>query len=125
MSDNRRTEALNSSIEELLININSEVEAERHDTAWLLEAENRVIERRQALVEKRENLVRLERKAVFLLAVKAVEELPQGTQGQRYARFHTLAGANGITIGGVNAGQLDQILIGTADEAYTTVLRIL
>ena len=104
--------------------INLEIESERRDTVALSHLEREVADKRRALIEKRENLARLERKSVLLLAVKAVEELPQGTRVQRYSRFYELVGVNGIDIDSVHPRQLSLVLGGTADEAYTTVFLI-
>ena len=103
--------------------INLEIESERRDTVALSHLEREVADKRRALIEKRENLARLERKSVLLLAVKAVE-LPQGTRVQRYSRFYELVGVNGIDIDSVHPRQLSLVLGGTADEAYTTVFLI-
>ena len=124
MSGNEGLDALNVGIEGLLNNINVEVESERRDTTALELLERTIDDKRRALVEKRENIARLERKATLLYAVKAVEELPQGTRAQRHARFQELVGLNGVATQGVHLSQLSQVLEGTATEAYTTVFLI-
>ena len=124
MSGNEGLDPLNVRIEGLLNNINAEVESERRDTTTLELLERTIDDKRRALVEKRENIARLEKKAALLYAVKAVEELPQGTRAQRYARFQELVGLNGVAIQGVHPSQLSQVLEGTATEAYTTVFPI-
>ena len=124
MSGNEGLDALNVGIEGLLNNINVEVESERRDTTALELVERTIDDKRRALVEKRENIARLERKATLLYAVKAVEELPQGTRAQRHARFQELVGLKGIATQGVHPSQLSQVLEGTAIEAYATVFLI-
>ena len=61
MSGNEGLDALNVGIEGLLNNINVEVESERRDTTALELLERTIDDKRQALVEKRENIARLER----------------------------------------------------------------
>ena len=58
---------------QLLDDINREAESERKDTAELYQLEQVVAIKRAALITKRENLAKLERKAASLLAAKVVD----------------------------------------------------
>ena len=125
MSGNRRLDALNNGIEELYDEINQSIEVERRDTVTLHHLERTVNEQRQKLIEKRENLARLEKKAVFLLAAKAVEEFPEGSQVQRHARFRELVGLNGAAVEAIQPSQLNRVLGATEEEAYAAVILFL
>ena len=125
MSGNRRLDALNNGIEELYDEINQSIEVERRDTVTLYHLERTVNEQRQKLIEKRENLARLEKRAVFLLAAKAVEEFPEGSQEQRHARFRELVGLNGAAVEAIQPSQLDRVLGATVEEAYAAVILFL
>ena len=125
MSGNRRLDALNNGIEELYDEINQSIEVERRDTVTLHHLERTVNEQRQKLIEKRENLARLEKKAVFLLAAKAVEEFPEGSRVQRDARFRELVGLNGAAVEAIQPSQLNRVLGATVEEAYAAVILFL
>ena len=125
MSGNRRLDALSNGIEELYDEINQSIEVERRDTVTLHHLERTVNEQRQKLIEKRENLARLEKKAVFLLAAKAVEEFPEGSRVQRDARFRELVGLNGAAVEAIQPSQLNRVLGATEEEAYAAVILFL
>ena len=117
-------ENLKVGIERLLNEIDAEIEGERRDTATLEQLEQTIDVKRHALVLKRENIAKKERKVTFLYAVRAVEELPQGTLEQRHTRFHELVGLNGVPTQGVHPRELSRVLGSTVGEAYTTAILI-
>ena len=112
-------ENLKVGIERLLNEIDTEIESERRDTTTLEQLEQTIDVKRHALVQKRENIAKKERKVTFLYAVRAVEELPQGTLEQRHTRFHELVGLNGV-----HPRELSRVLGSTVGEAYTTAILI-
>ena len=64
------SEVFRDYLDRLLDDINKEAESERNDTAELQQLEQRVADRRAALIKKRENLANLEREAASLLAAR-------------------------------------------------------
>ena len=115
-------ENLNTGIDALLNEIDTAIQSERSDTTRLELLERTVSDKRQELIQKRENIARLERKVAFLCAVKTVEELQQGNLEQRYTRFQELVRLKGVSVQGVHPRELHRVLEGTVGEAYSTAI---
>ena len=125
MSENHRLTRVNHYIDRVTEEIDQELRAERIDTAELAILERELATKRVELVKKRENISRLERKAALLYAIRAVEELPEGTLAQRYSKFYELIGLHGITPEGVHPVQLTMVLSVTVERAHRVAFGLL
>ena len=124
MADNPRVNDLNRRISVLTDELNDEISAERQKTEDLSKLLSEVNNFKQQLIEKREYIQRLERKITLGLAVRTVEELPEGSLVERYSKFQESLGLSGVSADCIHPVQLNRVLSASSSDAYIIAFQI-